>query len=561
MRGFTQRATASLLVTCLLMSLAVLVVGCVGINGVRGARATDVQIARDELGTSQVTMRLSRSADTALVQGQAMLLDPRPANRARLAAQLQNSTIPVVDVAVGDLVRVHAGDAPAERADIATLADQWAAMRTVINVGATQPPVAAADELTSAYTPLSAHIDTLITSEDSAAAASEARAAKMGEGIILIDLTAVVLALLTAAGCARIGGRRIRRALEPAQDQVEFADTLQLADDENEAHQLLQRHLQRAVPGAVVTVLNRNNSADRLEAKTAMPADSPLVATLQHAEPRSCLAVRSGRIHDEDDRHPPLLGCPVCADCPGSSTCAPLTVGGEVIGSVLIQRDTVCGIEEQQRIRDSVGQAAPVLANLRNLAIAEFRAATDGLTGLPNKRAVTESLKRMLAQAARTLTPMALLMLDLDHFKNLNDTYGHPVGDQALSAVGAALRAVLRESDFAGRNGGEEFAVILPDADAGAAAVVAEKIRAAIADITLPGTGVTVTASLGLAAYPEHATNAERLERFADSALYVAKRGGRNRVEIATHTDPGSQALLDELATLGQHGSDRAAGI
>src|SRR4029077_4429601 len=122
------------------------------------------------------------------------------------------------------------------------------------------------------------------------------------------------------------------------------------------------------------------------------------------------------------------------------SSCIPLTGGGEVIGSVLLSRPDPYSEAEEQRIRESVGQAAPVLANLRNLAVAEIRAATDGLTGLPNKRAVTDALKRTFAQAATTKAPLALILLDLDHFKQVNDQRGHAVGDQVLANVGATLR-------------------------------------------------------------------------------------------------------------------------
>ena len=184
-------------------------------------------------------------------------------------------------------------------------------------------------------------------------------------------------------------------------------------------------------------------------------------------------------------------------------------------------------------------------------AIAELRAATDSLTGLPNKRAVADTLKRMLAQASRSDTPMALLMLDLDHFKDINDRFGHPIGDQALAGVGAALRSTLRDSDFAGRNGGEEFTVVLPGTDVDGAVVTAEKIRAAISEIALPGIEVTITASVGVAAYPEHGIAAERLERLADSALYVAKRSGRNRIEVAvTPTEPTPQEQLQNAVQM-----------
>jgi diguanylate cyclase (GGDEF)-like protein len=284
-------------------------------------------------------------------------------------------------------------------------------------------------------------------------------------------------------------------------------------------------------------VLNRNNSADRLEAVTPLPGGSPLADTLRGAKPRSCLAVRSGRTHHQDAERSALLACPVCASCPGATLCLPLTVGGQVIGSVLLNHAVPYAEAEQQRIRDSVGQAAPVLANLRNLAVAEIRAATDGLTGLPNKRAVTDAMKRLFAQASTTTSPLGLLLIDLDHFKQINDEWGHPVGDQVLANVGAVLQSVLRARDFAGRNGGEEFAVLLPDTGVPAALEIAERIRAAVAEISLPGADVSVTASLGVVGFPDHATTLDRLERLADAALYIAKREGRNRVELA---DPAS---------------------
>ena len=328
--------------------------------------------------------------------------------------------------------------------------------------------------------------------------------------------------------------RSIRRSLEPGQDQAEFADTLQIANDEDEAHQLLQRHLERTLPATVAVVLNRNNSADRLEAVTPLPPGSPLAGTLRGAEPRSCLAVRSGRMHTENGGRPPLLSCPVCAPVPGASSCVPLMVGGEVIGSVLLSRPALYSEAEEQRIRESVSQAAPVLANLRNLAVAEIRAATDGLTGLPNKRAVTDALKRTFAQAAMTKSPLGLLLLDLDHFKQVNDQHGHGAGDQVLASVGAALRSVLRDRDFAGRNGGEEFAVLLPDTNIAEALEIAERVRATIAEISLPGTDVPVTVSIGVAGFPGHAST------------HRAARAARRRRAVlrqAAGQEPGGAGL------------------
>ncbi|MEP7179141.1 MAG: GGDEF domain-containing protein [Pseudonocardiales bacterium] len=538
MRSLSRRFSAGVFYSCLLFALAVAAVGAVGVLGVRSATSAAKSLTNDELTTSTVTGHLAHDLDRAYSSGQAMLLTTDPARRAAYAASLYNDAIPSVEAGLAALQQVHADDGPAELSDVTQLVRQWTALRQILTTRTSSTAAAAdqplADRLSASFGPLNGHIEALIDREVVDAHDNQARASSRSAKTTWGIAGAVVLAVLASIGFGALSSQRIRRALEPAQDQVEFADTLQLAEDEAEAHQLLQRHLERTVAGGTVTVLNRNNSADRLEAVTDLAPGSQLVRTLQHATPRSCLAVRSARPHDEDDQHRSLLGCSVCAQCPGKSTCTPLTVGGEVIGSVLVTKASNYGPVQYHRIRESVGQAAPVLANLRNLAIAEVRAATDSLTGLPNKRAVGDTLKRMFAQASRTLNPLSLLMLDLDHFKDVNDRFGHPVGDQALANVGQALRSALRESDFAGRHGGEEFVVMLPDTDVEGAVLTAERIRAAIADISLPGVDLAMTASVGIAVYPDHAGTTERLERLADSALYVAKRAGRNRIEIAT---------------------------
>ena len=170
-------------------------------------------------------------------------------------------------------------------------------------------------------------------------------------------------------------------------------------------------------------------------------------------------------------------------------------------------------------------QAAPVLANLRNLAIAEMRAATDSLTGLPNKRALDDSLNQMLAQAGRSASPLSLILADLDHFKRINDAYGHSRGDEVLAAVATVLRSSLRESDFVGRYGGEEFLLLLPDTGRDQAVVVAEKVRAAVAGLGLSEINQPVTASLGIAAIPDDAASADTLIRAADRGPVRPPRG------------------------------------
>ena len=560
MNAAFARAAAVLLVALgIVLTLLVVAVAAIGILGIRSAAYQGKVIAGGELTTAVVTSQLARDMDVAYATGEDALRATDPPTRSRLLGTLYTSLLPAVDAQLFSLKQLHTGDPPAEYADLEQFNRQWTAVRNLLSApGLTaQPAAALAVRLTAAYQPVSAHLDRLILKELNDARADHAAAsADRATGIILaVAAAGIVMAWLFLW----YEIRRIRRDREPVQDQAEFADTLQIANGEDEAHQLLQRHLERALPATAAVVLNRNNSADRLEAVTPLPPGSPLAGTLRGAEPRSCLAVRSGRAHRESGGRPPLLSCPVCAQVPGASSCVPLTVGGEVIGSVLLSRPVPYSQAEEQQIRESVSQAAPVLANLRNLAVAEIRAATDGLTGLPNKRVVTDALKRTFAQATLTKAPLALLLLDLDHFKQVNDQYGHAAGDQVLASVGAALRSVVRDRDFAGRNGGEEFAVLLPDTDIAAALDIAERIRATIAEVTVPGTDVPVTVSVGVAGFPDHASTLERLDRLADAALYVAKRQGRNRVELAA-VDAGPDLPGPVLPEATVNGSGPASG-
>jgi diguanylate cyclase (GGDEF)-like protein len=326
--------------------------------------------------------------------------------------------------------------------------------------------------------------------------------------------------------------RRDRRDARRRDRQASFARSLQFMDSEEETHALVQRHLEQSIEASGVVVLQRNNSADRLEATTDLPDAHPLAAALATAAPRDCLAVRLGsaRTHAEDD----LLQCTLCGRSERElTTCTPLLVSGEVIGSVLVEHDEQLGDIAAQYVEDTVTQAAPVIANMRNLAIAERRASTDALTGLANRRAIQDTLRRMFAQAARHQQSLAAVALDLDHFKQINDRYGHDTGDDVLAAVAQALTGTLRASDFVGRQGGEEFIVLLPETGLDGAVTAAENLRRAITALRVPGLDRSVTASFGVAVFPEDAYESEVLLRQADRALYTAKHEGRDRVATA----------------------------
>ena len=322
--------------------------------------------------------------------------------------------------------------------------------------------------------------------------------------------------------------------------QREFTEVMQITRDEGEAYRLLKRHLERSLEGSDVLVLNRNNSHDRLEPMTALPEGSPVAEGLKAAEPDSCLAVRLGKTHERSENHEPLLTCELCGRAGTNSTCVPALVGGEVIGAVLVQHTSAFDQATRRRVEESITQASPVLANLRNLALSQARALTDGLTGLPNRRAIDDTLKRMAAYADRTTTPLAAVLFDLDHFKKVNDLFGHEKGDEVLAAVGVAVATTVRASDFVGRYGGEEFILLLPDTNRDGAVVIAEKVRVAVSAIDVVGVSRPITASFGVAALPDDAAEPALLIRAVDRALYVAKANGRNRVATlaATDSDP-----------------------
>jgi diguanylate cyclase (GGDEF)-like protein len=172
-----------------------------------------------------------------------------------------------------------------------------------------------------------------------------------------------------------------------------------------------------------------------------------------------------------------------------------------------------------------------------NALVAALRdqATKDGLTGLANRRHFHSALERAF-DAAGDRARLALVVLDVDHFKHINDRFGHPVGDRVLIAVGKTLRRELRKNDLPGRIGGEEFAVLLPHTDPDEAVEVAERLRRALEALTLEegGTPIPVTASFGVAMAADGDAAAEALYSRADASLYEAKRSGRNRVLLAS---------------------------
>jgi diguanylate cyclase (GGDEF)-like protein len=181
-------------------------------------------------------------------------------------------------------------------------------------------------------------------------------------------------------------------------------------------------------------------------------------------------------------------------------------------------------------------QLAFALANLKLRQNLRDLSVRDPLTGLFNRRYLSESLGREIGRCERRKLPLAVLAFDLDHFKNFNDSYGHPAGDAILVAFARVLQANSRNEDIACRQGGEEFVLILPEMDRAVALRRADALMQQLAKMDVLHEGrhlPQLTTSIGLAMFPEHGSGPAELLAQADQALYAAKTLGRNRVEVA----------------------------
>jgi diguanylate cyclase (GGDEF)-like protein len=211
----------------------------------------------------------------------------------------------------------------------------------------------------------------------------------------------------------------------------------------------------------------------------------------------------------------------------------PLTAARTTFGRLVLVAPTFD--EEQTMTAGSLAShAAIALENARLHLIVERQALVDGLTGIANRRQCEDSLRSEIARAERLGTPLTLVIADLDDFKAVNDIHGHTTGDDVLREFAAVLRGTVRDSDLAGRWGGEEFLLLLPGADAVGGGQLADRIRETLSERSFLGRDgevVTVTCSFGVAQH-RRTDNERALFSAADQALYRAKRDGKNRVEL-----------------------------
>jgi diguanylate cyclase (GGDEF)-like protein/PAS domain S-box-containing protein len=336
----------------------------------------------------------------------------------------------------------------------------------------------------------------------------------------------------------------LKEQAEGATKLAELVDILQSCHSAEEAFKIAGNVLQEILRSTAGGLFITSPSRDVVEMVAGWGEFS---GTEKVFGPDDCWALRRGKLHSVKNSGSPLRCAHVDSTFDGGYLCLPLAAQGETLGVLYIEdlSEQSNSDEESRTARRQFleRQASAVaerislaLANLRLREVLRSQSIRDPLTGLFNRRFMEESLERELRRAMRGETPVALLMLDIDHFKRFNDTFGHQAGDAVLRSFGNLLKATTRGQDVACRFGGEEFAFVLSGAPPDAAVKRAELLREEIKQLNVHHGGQllgAVTVSIGIAMFPENADNAEHLIKMADQALYRAKEEGRDRIVCA----------------------------
>lgn len=305
----------------------------------------------------------------------------------------------------------------------------------------------------------------------------------------------------------------------------------------DEAYKALDTLLQPLFPGTSGAVFMMNESKNLVEAMAKWGDELP---THTLFSPSDCWALRRGRLHWIDRTNAGLACKHIHSNHnPAQSLCVQMIAQGETLGMLYLASEDERSLTpgKRQLARTVSEQVSLALANLKLRETLHQQSIRDPLTGLFNRRYLEESLNREIHRALRTERSLAVVMIDVDRFKQFNDTFGHDAGDAVLRELGTYLQTHVRTSDIACRYGGEELTLIFPEADLEDAARRAEALRQGIKELKITQRGQTldqITISLGVAAYPDCGTEGNDLIKAADAALYRAKNEGRDRTVVAS---------------------------
>jgi len=331
----------------------------------------------------------------------------------------------------------------------------------------------------------------------------------------------------------------LRREREELAALNKFSEAVTQCTSEAEIYEHILYYIRERFKPRQVIIFRLNAEENYLEAAASLV---PLPVELRDwpviPEPHNCKAVRMGRrFRANDVSAEPLCPAKFVPPSEGSYYCGPLIAGGVIIGAVRVEGLKDFWTPERESLLESyLSGAATGLSNLRLLESTKQQANVDELTGLYNRRFLEEYARKLIAMARRKGQPLGVIMMDLDHFKEFNDVYGHETGDRILRHFAKTASRAIREANLAARYGGEEFVAMLPETDAQSCLKVAERIRLAVEHSVIPsGTEKPLpqlTVSLGIAIYPEHGQGLEDVLQAADKALYESKRAGRNRTTL-----------------------------
>lgn len=552
----TQRLVAVALVGFLVAGIAA-VIGAVGVDRVERrvdevGELSDALVAGSRISAELVAV--STAAETADEDDGALLA----------AAQRLDSVAVEYEAAIGDLLGTEQ-------------VGEWTAAIDEVAAAATEPDAASvADALAVAG---DVHADTLteLRSRQRAASDAAARTSSRSSWLLVVAIVVgLIVAIVAAVGVARSVTRPLRqlgRALRRFGDgdttvrsSVAFdevgtvarsfnqlaesvglqlrtltdhatrgtqlrlvSDALDLADRESDAYRITERAFGILAPGTPIEMLVNDPATSTLSTVAENPVAGPPNCPVEQTS--DCVAMRRGRtMHWTSPTS--IDACPMLRlhDAPCSAVCVPVASNGDQLGVVHLTGEVhdPPPAEVVDRITNFAGQLGVRVSAMRTLETTRMQASTDGLTGLSNRR----TLEAHLAEFLRHRTPFVLVLADVDHFKHLNDTYGHEVGDRALQLFSSVLEDNVRGRDVVSRYGGEEFVLVYPEMSVKPSMEVIERIRGALA-AAFEGTDIPpFTASFGVT-HSGVANTVESIIRIADAGLLMAKELGRNHVVYA----------------------------
>lgn len=322
----------------------------------------------------------------------------------------------------------------------------------------------------------------------------------------------------------------------------QMSSFLQTCSTTEEACVAIARHGPRLFAQEAGSIFIFHASRNYLELATSWGGARPAQDMFQ---PADCWALRRGRLHAVGEQDAAIVCAHVAAggERPQPYACAPMIAQGETLGLLYLRaRASADGSvaplsSAKEQLATAVAeQIALALSNLRLRETLRQQSVRDPLTGLYNRRFLEEALDREIVRVERKSLPLAVIMIDVDNFKNFNDTFGHEAGDAVLRDLGSVLQRYVRGSDIACRYGGEEFTIVLPEATLEIARQRAETLREAVRELRMVHDGKSlgaITLSLGVAGFPDHGRRREHLLQAADAALYEAKNAGRNQVVVS----------------------------